>query len=173
MKESYMKVDNRIDIASNLARAINEGLLKKFGKVPSANIFANQFNLRAYGTKTITRETARKWISGIALPEMDKLTVLVDWLEIDVSNLFKYKHQASTSHNGSSHLHEINQNNIDYHIRKCLTGLTDNSKNALYIAAWMLMQLESNNHNIELCEELIRHQLRKSSKFKLNNSNHD
>jgi hypothetical protein len=29
----------------------------------------NQFNSRAYGTKTINRETARKWIKGMALPK--------------------------------------------------------------------------------------------------------
>jgi transcriptional regulator with XRE-family HTH domain len=168
-----MKVDNRIDIASNLAKAINDALLKKFGKVPSASIFANQFNLRAYGTKTITRETARKWMLGLALPEMDKLPALVEWLDIDVSKLFKYKTDISNNHNGSSHLNHKNEKNVDYYLLKSLSGLTDHSKNTLYIVAWMLMQHETNNHNIEVCEELIRELSRKSSKYKLNNVNQD
>lgn len=160
-------MNNRVSTASNLAKAINEGLLKKFGKIPSANIFANQFNLRAYGTKTITRETARKWILGLALPEIDKLVVLVKWLDIDVSKLFINEAEESKIHNCVSHQNCDDQSHIDYHLSECLVGLTENSKNALYIAAWMLKHLENNNHNIELCQALIQDKLNKCCKCTL------
>ncbi len=66
------------------------GLLKeKYGSVPSAAELAMQFNLRAHGTKTISRESARKWLRGLALPEISKLMVLVEWLSLDINKIFK------------------------------------------------------------------------------------
>jgi hypothetical protein len=167
-------MNNRIDTAANLSKAIKDGLLKKFGKTPSASLFANQFNLRAYGTKTITRETARKWILGLAVPEIDKLVVLINWLDIDASELFKY--QAKASNNTSKESSSLNDNdlsNIDYHLFECLNGLTKNSKSTLYLAALMLKQLENNNHNIELCHQLINTELKKSEKYNINQFNHN
>ncbi len=168
-----MDMNNRKSTASCLAKAINEGLIKKFGKIPSANIFANQFNLRAYGTKTITRETARKWLLGLAVPEIDKLVVLIEWLDIDVLNLFGQEPKLGNHDNGASGLPTSNSkgefkqngaiNHIEHHINNCLSELNDDSKNALYLAAWMLKQLESNNHNINLCEQLIKEQLTRCS----------
>lgn len=181
-----MSVDmnNRKSTASCLAKAINEGLIKKFGKIPSANIFANQFNLRAYGTKTITRETARKWLLGLAVPEIDKLVVLVEWLDIDVLNLFGQEPKLANHHNGSSNHNEASYsdvllkqngsvNHIEHHINNCLSELNDHSKNALYLAAWMLKQLETNNHDIHLCEQLIKDQLKTCSKCNQKMINHD
>ena len=68
---------------------LNELLKEKYGSVPSAAAFAMQFNLRAHGTKTISRESARKWLKGLALPEISKLIVLVEWLSLDINKIFK------------------------------------------------------------------------------------
>jgi hypothetical protein len=87
-------------LSLRLAFEINKGLIKKMGKTPSANSFANQFNLRAYGTTTITRETARKWRLGLAVPSMDKLAVLIEWLDIDVLNLFDLPSRLPRDHVG-------------------------------------------------------------------------
>jgi hypothetical protein len=157
-------MNNRVNTASNFAKALNAGLLKKFGKIPSAALFANQFNLRAYGTKTITRETARKWILGLAIPEIDKLVVLMKWLDIDPSELFTCEEQPSNTNKATSCLNFNDKSHIDYHLSECLSGLTKESKSTLYIAAWMLKQLENNNHNVELCQELINTELKKCQK---------
>lgn len=177
-------MNNRKNTASCLAKAINEGLIKKFGKIPSANIFANQFNLRAYGTKTITRETARKWLLGLSVPEIDKLVVLVEWLDIDVLNLFGQESKLANHHNGLSNRNGTSYrnpllkqndaiNHIEHHINNCLSELNDNSKNALYLAAWMLKQLEANNHDINICEQLIKNQLTTCSQCSQKMINHD
>lgn len=177
-------MNNRKSTASCLAKEINDGLFKKFGKIPSANIFANQFNLRAYGTKTITRETARKWLLGLAVPEIDKLVVLVEWLDIDVLNLFGQEPKLANHHNGWSNNNGASYsdgllkqngpvNHIEHHINNCLSELNDHSKNALYLAAWMLKQLETNNHDIHLCEQLINDQLTTCSKCNQKMINHD
>jgi hypothetical protein len=74
----------------NFHKALNVGLKKKFAKIPSSTEFANQFNLRAYGTKTISRETARKWKTGLALPGPANLQVLIEWLHLNTENIFSY-----------------------------------------------------------------------------------
>lgn len=43
-------------------------------------MLADQFNLRAEGTSTISRETARKWMRGKAVPQVGRLEVLIKWL---------------------------------------------------------------------------------------------
>ncbi len=67
---------------------MNKGLKQKFGKIPSSTELANQFNLRAYGTKTVTRETARKWKCGLALPKAGSLQVLIEWLSLNTIDIF-------------------------------------------------------------------------------------
>jgi hypothetical protein len=72
----------------NFSSALNQALRNRYGKIPSASFLMNEFNLRSYGTKFITRETARKWIKGIGLPRPSAIQVLVDWLKINPSDIF-------------------------------------------------------------------------------------
>lgn len=44
----------------NFSSALNQALRNRYGKIPSASFLMNEFNLRSYGAKFITRETARK-----------------------------------------------------------------------------------------------------------------
>jgi hypothetical protein len=83
----HSMVNHQIAIA-NFSKALNVALIHRFGKIPSAMSFATKFNLRAYGTNSITRETARKWIKGLALPEAGALQLLIEWLGIDPINIF-------------------------------------------------------------------------------------
>lgn len=73
------------EITQKFAKTLKEQLILRFGKVPSASVLANNFNLRAYGTQTISRETARKWLAGLAYPENSRLQVLVQWLGLDAN----------------------------------------------------------------------------------------
>ena len=67
--------------AKNLARQ----LLGYYGRIPSASILARDFNLRAgEGMRTISQETARRWIRGMSLPELDKLQILSQWLNLEM-----------------------------------------------------------------------------------------
>ena len=81
-------MENRKEFATKFAEVLNSHLVMKYNKVPSGYFFANQFNLRAKGTSTITAETARKWIKGLSVPEIDRFKVLIKWLEFDVDELF-------------------------------------------------------------------------------------
>ena len=70
------------------AKTLSRYLLEYYGRIPSASILARDFNLRT-GTHVaqISPETARRWIRGLSMPEMDKLQVLVDWLHLEIGFL--------------------------------------------------------------------------------------
>jgi hypothetical protein len=55
--------------------------MNKFGRIPTAQKFSDEFNLRS--VKAITRETARKWINGLVMPESERLLVLIQWLNLN------------------------------------------------------------------------------------------
>jgi len=87
-------MNNRKQFALEFAELLNKYLLRKYNKTPSANFFANQFNLRAKGTTTITAETARKWLRGISVPEIDRFLVLIDWLGFHPGELFGFENNS-------------------------------------------------------------------------------
>ncbi len=70
------------------SQILQESLRTKYKKVPAASIFANEFNFRAHGSDTITRETARKWLLGLSLPRPEKLSILVKWLNINIQEIY-------------------------------------------------------------------------------------
>ena len=70
-------------------------MLRKFGHRISATRFADEYNLRAYGTTTISRETARKWMTGCAIPQYGRLAVLIKWLDLNPMDFFDNKKAAS------------------------------------------------------------------------------
>lgn len=82
---------NRKEFKVKFAELVNRALIKKYKKVPSGAFLSNQFNLRAEGTSTITAETARKWVKGLSVPEIDRFKVLIKWLELNVDDLFNTK----------------------------------------------------------------------------------
>jgi hypothetical protein len=84
-------MENRKEFVAKFAEILNRALIKKYMKVPSGAFLSNQFNLRAEGTTTITAETARKWVKGLSVPEIDRFKVLIRWLELDVDDLFNTK----------------------------------------------------------------------------------
>ena len=70
--------------------ALRSGLVNKFSRIPTAQKFSNEFNLRS--VTPITRETARKWINGLVMPESERLLVLIQWLNLNSD----YVYLAST-----------------------------------------------------------------------------
>ncbi len=105
-------MENRKEFAKKFAEILNNHLVMKYKKVPSGYFFANQFNLRAKGTSTISAETARKWIKGIAVPEIDRFKVLIEWLSIDISDLFIGK-SPQIIFNESNEIFDAIENKID------------------------------------------------------------
>ena len=65
------------------AAYFKEKLKVRYKKVPSTNFIANEFNLRAHDSSTVSREAVRKWLNGLSFPKSDKLTVMRKWLDIE------------------------------------------------------------------------------------------
>ena len=78
------------------SQALRIGLLSKYRKIPSSGFIAKEFNLRAKNTSTITPETARRWLHGMVLPDMEKLISLSEWLGIDLNTLLSI-HKVSVN----------------------------------------------------------------------------
>ncbi len=81
-------MNSRMLIVHNFQKALNIGLYNKFGKIPSSTEIADKFNLRAYGTETISRETARKWKAGIVLPNPVNMQILIEWLNLNPEEFY-------------------------------------------------------------------------------------
>lgn len=64
-------------------------LLDKYGRMPSAAVLARDFNFRSGDLSPITAETARRWIRGMSIPEMERLKLLIEWLGMRVDFLNK------------------------------------------------------------------------------------
>jgi len=86
----------RDEAKAAFSTALTNALVRRLGKVPSASSLANQFNFRAGGTTTISRETARKWLTGMVIPDLPKMMVLAEWLEMD-ANVFMGTQGNSTN----------------------------------------------------------------------------
>ncbi len=74
---------NRDVVSARFRISLANRLKNRFGKVISAQRFSDLYNLNAYGSTTISRETARLWIRGNAMPDYGHLSVLVQWLGIN------------------------------------------------------------------------------------------
>lgn len=74
-----------MDIKNRFSASLNQQLISYYRRIPSASILARDFNSRAHGIMNpVTQETARRWIRGLSMPEMDKLQILVQWLDIKI-----------------------------------------------------------------------------------------
>ena len=95
-------MNNNRKLAGQLfAQAFKERLKEKYIRVPSAAKIADAFNLRAHGTSTISRETARKWLKGEGLPEIGKLNVLLKWLNLKPEDFLDIDPSAFLSERGT------------------------------------------------------------------------
>lgn len=121
----------------NFSEALRAALVHRLGKVPSATYLANQFNFRSNETTAITRETARKWLTGQAIPEMPRLTVLVEWLGLDPHQLLtgaKKQHRTTVN---------IGDDLTIETIVELLRTMDAKTRSVVLITAWALRETNS------------------------------
>lgn len=130
------------------SQSLKELLKEKYGYLPSAAKFSDAFNLRAHGTTTISRETARKWLRGEAIPELSRLKVLVTWLGIKPAVLFETELEAPGPEKSGNHSKEYGLGDRSHgKLLGLLNELDENSIEALFLAAWALRELEKSRPN--------------------------
>lgn len=73
------------------SKALNLCFIEQYGRIPSATVLARDFNLRSDNGGSISQETARRWIRGLSMPELDKLEILAPWLGLDMDFILEKK----------------------------------------------------------------------------------
>ena len=73
----------KLDFSKELSRR----LIEHYERMPSAAVVSRDFNLRVKDASAISQETARRWIRGLSLPEIERFQVLAEWLSLDMSFL--------------------------------------------------------------------------------------
>ena len=73
---------------NKFSHSLRESLKFHYGKLPSAEVVSRDFNLRAHGTTPVTQESVRRWIRGESLPKPDHLIVLVQWLHLNLNEIY-------------------------------------------------------------------------------------
>jgi hypothetical protein len=79
-------VNTKANILERFSIALRSGLVNKYSHIPTAQKLSDDFNLRSL--KPITRETARKWINGLVMPESERLLVLIQWLNLNTDYVY-------------------------------------------------------------------------------------
>ena len=74
-------MNTKVKMLERFSIALRSGLVNKFNRIPTAQKFSGEFNLRS--VNPITRETARKWINGLVMPESERLLILIQWLNLN------------------------------------------------------------------------------------------
>lgn len=115
----------------------------KYNKKPSAQFFAKNFNLKS--NTSISKETARKWMNGISLPEPEKMKVLIEWLNLETNNIFNEKYK-NINHNGITDPLEMNETEINMNLSIIINKLDNNSKRLMLITAIGLYRINNTNN---------------------------
>ena len=74
-------MNTKTNMLERFSTTLRSGLMNKFNRIPTAQKFSDEFNLRS--VNSITRETARKWINGLVMPESERLLILIQWLNLN------------------------------------------------------------------------------------------
>jgi len=93
-----MRIAATRHVAQQFARALNRGLFRYYGRNPSAAMVARDFNLRSRSESPISQEASRKWMRGLTVPELAKMQVLAEWLNLDLRTLDGGDEPVTASH---------------------------------------------------------------------------
>jgi len=81
------------------SKEFSRKLIEYYGRMPSASVVSRDFNLRAKEIAPISQETARRWMRSISIPEIEKLQILVEWLQLDLAFVTQKEFDDSPSDN--------------------------------------------------------------------------
>ena len=141
--KAHMEIQARKFTTQKFSEVLQKKLMDRFGRMPSANQIANQFNLRANGTEAITQETVRRWIKGLSLPQMDRFQVLSAWLGIRASEFLEL--QGRTNRDEAI----TEESKLESHLLNIYRSLNPSEQHALNITAQALMEARTRSLQME------------------------
>lgn len=138
--------DNRKATCALFGRALSRCLLAHYGRIPSAAKFADGFNLRAYGTTTISRETARKWLNGATIPEVGRLKVLMNWIGLKPSEFLELTASVELPLAAESQSGDPGNSELEAMLISFLRELDEKSAEVVFLTAWALREIQRGQH---------------------------
>ena len=100
-------MNTKVKMLERFSIALRSGLVNKFGRIPTAQKFSDEFNLRS--VNPITRETARKWINGLVMPEAERLLLLIKWLNLNSDYVYLNSTEIDIENYPSSKIQRLRQ----------------------------------------------------------------
>jgi len=70
------------------AKELRRCCTKKYKKLPSNEKLARDLCVASTYQLKVSKETVRKWLKGDTFPDLDCLLYLIEWLELDMANIF-------------------------------------------------------------------------------------
>lgn len=77
-----------VRVGQSLSKSLRDSIKARYGRIPSAAFLSREFNMRYCGLKEISSESFRRWVRGYSVPRPDHLQVLVNWLNLDLNQLY-------------------------------------------------------------------------------------
>ena len=82
-------MDDRVrQVKTLFAKELQRRFSDKYHKFPSNEKLARDFCLTSKYQLKVSRETIRKWLKGDTFPDLDFLLHLIEWLQLDMGNIF-------------------------------------------------------------------------------------
>ena len=100
-------------VKTAFATELHRRCSEKYHKFPSNEKLARDLCLTSKYHLKVSRETIRKWLKGDTFPDLDCLMHLIEWLQLDVRNIFlNNKNNSDITENfqiesNSLHLNDI------------------------------------------------------------------
>ena len=77
-----------IELRARFSAELRRGLKSRYGRLPAVEVVARDFEGIVDGRYKVTRESFRRWMTGVSFPEVERFAALVDWLGLDVEEIF-------------------------------------------------------------------------------------
>ena len=103
-------MNTKANMLERFSIALRSGLVNKFNRIPTAQKFSDEFNLRS--VNSITRETARKWIHGLVMPESERLLVLIQWLNLNSDYVYLNSTEVGTENYPPSKVQHLREREV-------------------------------------------------------------
>lgn len=82
-------MDDRVrQVKTLFAKELQRRCSDKYHKFPSNEKLARDLCLTSKYHLKVSRETIRKWLKGDTFPDLDCLLHLIEWLQLDMGNIF-------------------------------------------------------------------------------------
>lgn len=109
---------------------------ERYTTFPSNEQLARDLYLSSKYSLKVSRETIRKWLKAETFPDLDHLLHLIDWLGLNMSNVFVDTDIKTDSRSSQSHLQYLDISSINQITPEQIdsfVGLLTSLKNSEYI----------------------------------------